>query len=90
MIANFERTLEKKTKNNWSKGLQGWANVSKNPAKNIEKINKDNLDETFYKVNDTDIIDLEKVDELLIKKKKPQGNPFIGSKVRMKITTNKN
>jgi len=21
MIANFERTLEKKTKNNWSKGL---------------------------------------------------------------------
>ena len=71
MIANFERTLEKKTKNNWSKGLQGWANVSKNSAKNIEKINKDNLDETFYKVSDTDIIDLEKVNESIIKKKKP-------------------
>lgn len=40
MIADFERTYEKKTKNNWSKGLQGWANVSKIPAKQNEKIHK--------------------------------------------------
>jgi hypothetical protein len=48
MISDFEKSLDRKNKKNWSNGLAGWANLSKNVSKNNQNINKDNLDLTFY------------------------------------------